>query len=137
MSRAAQLTSMFRTTEREFRRIKRIPGLTRKDKQELQTFYIDRILAPETARILGSENGNARLPMLTAIDLEAWLKIDRKTIYSYVTRNIIPYIRVESNVRFVEADIRRWLKRHRFRARHRNIKRALAHGVLLPRAALD
>src|SRR5712691_9452860 len=38
--------------------------------------------------------------MLTAKDLEAVLQIDRKTIYAYVQRGRIPYVRIESNVRF-------------------------------------
>jgi len=36
--------------------------------------------------------------MLTAKDLEALLKIDVKTIYSYVQRGLIPYVRIQSNV---------------------------------------
>ena len=38
--------------------------------------------------------------MLTAKELEAILKIDVKTIYSYVQRGLIPYVRIQSNVRF-------------------------------------
>jgi predicted site-specific integrase-resolvase len=37
---------------------------------------------------------------LTAKDLEAVLKIDAKTIYSYVRRGLIPYVRIQRNVRF-------------------------------------
>jgi hypothetical protein len=37
---------------------------------------------------------------LTAKDLEAVLKIDAKTIYSYVQRGLIPYVKIQSNVRF-------------------------------------
>jgi predicted site-specific integrase-resolvase len=38
--------------------------------------------------------------MLTAKDLEGLLQIDRKTIYSYAERGLIPYIRIESSLRF-------------------------------------
>jgi hypothetical protein len=31
---------------------------------------------------------------------EAFLRIDVKTIYSYVQRGLIPHMRIESNVRF-------------------------------------
>lgn len=38
--------------------------------------------------------------LLTARDLEALLKIDVKTIYSYAQRGLIPYVKIQSNVRF-------------------------------------
>jgi predicted DNA-binding transcriptional regulator AlpA len=112
---------MLRNTDREFRRINRTRGLTRRDKQQLENFYVDRIFTPEAARILrGSANGPAALlRLLNAKDLESWLKIDRKTIYSYVVRKLIPHIRIESNVRFVEPEIRSWLERHKVRPRTR------------------
>src|SRR5438105_4655110 len=45
-------------------------------------------------------NFEALPEMLTAKDLEALLQIDRKTIYSYAERGLIPYVRIESNLRF-------------------------------------
>jgi predicted site-specific integrase-resolvase len=45
-------------------------------------------------------NFEALPEMLAAKDLEGLLQIDRKTIYSYVQKGIIPYSRIESNVRF-------------------------------------
>lgn len=64
--------------------------------------------------------------LLTAPQLEAMLQISRKTIYLYAARNIIPHIRIETNVRFREKDILRWIERHTYRppwmrsgARHR------------------
>jgi predicted DNA-binding transcriptional regulator AlpA len=55
--------------------------------------------------------------MLTAKDLEALLKIDVKTIYSYVQRGLIPYVRIQSNVRFVKRDIFDWIGAHSYRPR--------------------
>ena len=55
--------------------------------------------------------------MLTAKDLEALLKIDSKTIYSYVQRGLIPYVRIQSNVRFVRQQILDWIREHNFRPR--------------------
>ena len=55
--------------------------------------------------------------MLTAKDLEALLQIDRKTIYSYVQRGLIPYIRVESNVRFSKHQVLEWLEQRSFQPR--------------------
>jgi len=43
--------------------------------------------------------------LLTASELEAWLEIDRKTVYTYVQRGLIPYIRIQSNVRFRRSEI--------------------------------
>jgi predicted DNA-binding transcriptional regulator AlpA len=117
VQRTAELLQMFRTTERAFRRIRRTRGLTLRDKEGLEDFYIDHVFAPETGRIIRSSAAGTAVPprMLTAKDLEAWLEIDRKTIYSYVLRKLIPHVRIESNVRFVEAEIRCWLERHHYR----------------------
>ncbi len=52
--------------------------------------------------------------MLTAKDLEALLQIDRKTIYAYVQRGLIPYLRIESNVRFSKHQVMRWLEERSF-----------------------
>jgi excisionase family DNA binding protein len=55
--------------------------------------------------------------MLTAKDLEAVLQIDRKTIYAYVQRGRIPYVRIESNVRFSKHQVMRWLEERSFQPR--------------------
>jgi predicted DNA-binding transcriptional regulator AlpA len=47
--------------------------------------------------------------MLTAKELEKILKIDVKTIYSYVQRGLIPYVRIQSNVRFLRGQILEWV----------------------------
>jgi excisionase family DNA binding protein len=53
--------------------------------------------------------------MLTAKELEAILKIDVKTIYSYVQRGLIPYVRIQSNVRFLKQEIFEWIERQSYR----------------------
>ena len=58
--------------------------------------------------------------MLTAKELEALLKIDVKTIYSYVQRGLIPYVRIQSNVRFLKKDIYDWIETQSFRPRPAN-----------------
>jgi excisionase family DNA binding protein len=50
--------------------------------------------------------------LLTAKELAGMLAISPKTIYSYVERNMIPYYRIEANVRFRASDIARWLRGH-------------------------
>jgi excisionase family DNA binding protein len=55
--------------------------------------------------------------MLTAKELEAMLKIDVKTIYSYVQRGLIPYVRIQSNVRFPKQEIFDWIEQQSSRPR--------------------
>ncbi len=59
----------------------------------------------------------AETMLLTARDLEALLKIDVKTIYSYVRRGLIPYVRIQSNVRFVKQQILDWIEERNYRPR--------------------
>jgi excisionase family DNA binding protein len=54
----------------------------------------------------------------------AVLQIDRKTIYAYVQRGLIPYMRIESNVRFSKHQVMRWLEERSFRPRPVNGKGA-------------
>ena len=48
--------------------------------------------------------------LLTARDLEAILKISMKTIYGYVQRGLIPYVKIQSNVRFPKKEILIWIQ---------------------------
>lgn len=49
--------------------------------------------------------------LLTAKELANLLAVSPKTIYSYVSRNMIPYFKIEANVRFRARDISEWLRR--------------------------
>jgi len=53
--------------------------------------------------------------MLTVADLEALLKIDVKTLYRYVQKGLIPYVRIQSNVRFRKREILEWIDRQSYR----------------------
>src|SRR5271165_4610132 len=55
--------------------------------------------------------------MLTAKELGAMLKIDVKTIYSYVQRGLIPYVRIQSNLRFSKPEIQAWIEGQSHRPR--------------------
>ena len=59
--------------------------------------------------------------LLTAKELEAILKIDVKTIYSYVQRGLIPYVKIQSNVRFVKEQILEWIEQQNYRPRGQDI----------------
>ena len=50
------------------------------------------------------------LEMFTAKDLEELLKIDVKTLYGYVNRGLIPYVKIESNLRFPRRRIFDWIE---------------------------
>ena len=52
--------------------------------------------------------------MWTAKELANLLRIDTKTIYSYVQRGLIPYVRIQSNVRFSKRQVREWVDRNTF-----------------------
>jgi hypothetical protein len=58
--------------------------------------------------------------MLTAKDLEVLLKIDVKTIYNYVQRGLIAYLKIQSNLRFVKRQILDWIEAQNFRPRPRS-----------------
>ncbi len=65
----------------------------------------------------------ATLPeLLKAKDLEMLLKIDLKTIYSYVQRGLIPYVKIQRNVRFVKEEVLAWIEMQSFRPRSMNGK---------------
>ena len=65
--------------------------------------------------------------LLTAKDLEALLKIDVKTIYSYVQRGLIPYVKIQSNIRFWKHEIQDWLEHHTYRLRPVNDNGSTRH----------
>jgi len=56
-----------------------------------------------------SEFESADIAMLNVKELEAFLKIDQKTIYRYVSLGLIPYVRIQSNIRFVKHQIDAWI----------------------------
>ena len=52
--------------------------------------------------------------LLTVKKLAEILSISQKTIYSYVARNMIPYIKIQSSVRFRPKHIASWLSQRDF-----------------------
>jgi excisionase family DNA binding protein len=50
--------------------------------------------------------------LLTARELARILAISEKTVYSYVSRNLIPHYKIEANVRFRAKDVAEWLRNH-------------------------
>ena len=50
--------------------------------------------------------------LLTAKELADILTISPKTLYNYVSRGMIPYFKIESNVRFRAREVAEWLRQH-------------------------
>jgi excisionase family DNA binding protein len=46
---------------------------------------------------------------MTAKEVEELLRIDVKTVYSYAQKGLIPYVKMQSNVRFVRSEILKWM----------------------------
>lgn len=63
----------------------------------------------QTSSSLGQTNPVELPEILTAKELEAFLRIDVKTIYGYVQRGLIPYIRIQSNLRFRKQEVLDWV----------------------------
>jgi predicted DNA-binding transcriptional regulator AlpA len=57
--------------------------------------------------------------LLTAKEVEELVRIDVKTIYSYVQRGLIPYVRIQSNLRFLRSEVLAWVAEHRSGAKPR------------------
>ena len=53
--------------------------------------------------------------LLTAKEVEEFLRIDVKTIYSYVQKGLIPYVKIQSNVRFIRSEILKWVEERQFK----------------------
>ena len=62
--------------------------------------------------------------LLTAKELADILAISPKTLYNYVTRGMIPYFKIESNVRFRAREVAEWLRQHSGRLRVLSTERA-------------
>jgi len=75
---------------------------------------------PQPATSFGHTNPVELPELLTARELEAFLRIDVKTIYGYVQRGLIPYVRIQTNLRFPKREVLAWLARQSFLPRPPN-----------------
>jgi excisionase family DNA binding protein len=89
--------------------IKRVRFLT---PEELFTF-VEGLEVNEAGKGSGGDGDGPEL--LTAKEVAAMLRIDRKTIYSYVEKGLLPYVRMQSNLRFLKSEIEKWIAEHQFR----------------------
>jgi len=65
--------------------------------------------------------GPPDIAILNVKELEAFLKIDQKTIYRYVSLGLIPYVRIQSNIRFVKQQIIGWIEEQNYRPKPPNL----------------
>jgi predicted DNA-binding transcriptional regulator AlpA len=54
--------------------------------------------------------------LMTAKEVEEMLRIDVKTVYSYVQRGLLPYVKIQSNVRFLRSEILKWMEERQYKA---------------------
>ena len=53
--------------------------------------------------------------LMTAKEVEELLRIDVKTVYSYVKRGLLPYVKIQSNVRFLRSAILQWMEERQYK----------------------
>lgn len=69
-----------------------------------------------SANVDGSE-------LLTAKEVEGLLRIDVKTVYSYAQRGLLPYVKIQSNLRFLKSEILKWMEERQYKPALRGSKR--------------
>jgi excisionase family DNA binding protein len=69
-------------------------------------------LEAKAANMAVKEDANE---LLTAKEVEELLRIDVKTVYSYVQRGILPYVKIQSNVRFLRSEILKWMEEKQYK----------------------
>ena len=117
MALSPKLEQLVQLTTVHFELVNRNKFLSRTDKKHLKLFFVERFLDTRTrggGGIVKNRQSCAANTddFMTAREVEAWLRIDVKTLYHYVNQNLIPHLRVQSNVRFNRADLQRWIQRH-------------------------
>ena len=117
MALTPKLEQLVQLTTTHFELLNRNKSLSPNDRKRLKVLFVESILGGE--RKAPSLNGNARnghnaSDFMTAKEVEAWLRIDVKTLYLYAKRKFIPHVRLQHNVRFRRADLQRWVDRYTY-----------------------
>jgi excisionase family DNA binding protein len=60
--------------------------------------------------------------VMTAKEVEELLRIDVKTVYSYVQKGLLPYVKMQSNVRFIRSEILTWMEERQYKPGSRSRK---------------
>jgi excisionase family DNA binding protein len=56
------------------------------------------------------------LEFLTVGDLAPWLRLQRSTVYAWAATGKIPCVKLNGTIRFIRADIERWIQAHAHQA---------------------
>ncbi len=75
----------------------------------LETVDITNKVAPEAARYADPQE------LMTAKEVEELLRIDVKTVYSYAQRGLLPYVKIQSNLRFIRSEVLKWMEEHQYK----------------------
>lgn len=124
MSISPKFKELVRVASTQFKLLNRNKSLSRADKKQLKTFFLDRMIGPQVRHVLAQNTNGHAVPasqppermagqrLLTAREAEAWLQIDAKTLYKYANEGLIPHVRLKTNVRFPARELQRWVRRH-------------------------
>src|SRR5581483_3727761 len=83
--------------------------------------YLEGSSAPVMPQPYTSSSDSREL--LTAKEVEEMLRIDVKTVYSYAQRGLLPYVRIQSNLRFVRSEILKWMEERQYKPGSRPFKK--------------
>ncbi len=68
--------------------------------------------SPEVPSVrVSADNANAEHDCMTAQELSSWLRVNRKTVYEYAARNVIPCRRLGRRLVFLRPAVVAWLSR--------------------------
>jgi excisionase family DNA binding protein len=68
-------------------------------------------IADVSSAAVRAEHANAEHECMTARELASWMRVNRKTVYEYAARNVIPCRRLGRRLVFSRAAIVAWLAR--------------------------
>ena len=61
--------------------------------------------------------------LMTANEAAELLRIDVKTVYSYVKRGLLPYVKIQSNVRFLRSALLEWMAKRQYKPEGRSSRK--------------
>jgi len=75
------------------------------------------------AKVGNKQTGTDASELLTAKEVEELLRIDVKTVYSYAQRGLLPYVKIQSNLRFVKSEILKWMEERQYKPQARGSRK--------------
>ena len=136
MALSPKLQQVVLLTTTHFELLNRNRFLSRSDRKRLKLFFLESLLNPPPC--LSGQTGKGAQPeeksvnrFMTAKEVEAWLKIDVKTLYRYAQLKLIPHLRIKGNIRFSANTLQRWVARHTIKPRR--VKGALDRRRIRPK----